>query len=100
MLDILHLPVKVPGEQMLQIMREHLPRRHFGRLAQCFHHRPDVGTVQRPSSAGDKHRPTPDVSAPAVGKQPDAQGPGQKHRAVLPLVADLGPALLDRKSVV
>ena len=46
--DILLQGVIGPGEQVPQVVREHLSLRHAGLPAQRFHLMPDIASVQRP----------------------------------------------------
>ena len=54
--DVLVDSVKHPGEQMPQIVREHLLGIDIGGTTQSFHLPPDIGAIHGLAGSGDKHR--------------------------------------------
>ena len=78
--DILLQRVVRPGEQVPQIVGEHLALRHPGILAQCFHFMPDIAPVQGLPAPGDKYRPGGDSPLPGVSEQRLLQLSGQENR--------------------
>ena len=75
------------GEEVAQIVGEHLGRLHPGFTAQLFHDVVDVGTVEGLARPGDKHAALFDAALPGVNPQLFAQLQRQDDPAGLALVA-------------
>lgn len=86
------------GEQMAEIVGEHLGRLHSSAFAQAFHVPPDVGAVKGPPRPRHEHRPADvlrpggDFLCPEIVPEQAAQLGGQEHDAPLSFVDDFRPA--------
>ena len=90
--QVLFQRVVRPGEQVAQVVGEHLARLHSGALAQPLHIPPDVGAVHGLSRPRHEHRSSGDFLFLKIFFQRPAQLVRQKNRAALALVDDLRPA--------
>ena len=89
--DVLLLPVEREGEEMAQVVREHLLRGDARGRAQPLHHTPDVGAVERIAVLRDEHGPGGNAPFPAVAAQLPPQRGGDRHGAQLALVLHAHP---------
>ena len=86
------------GEQVAEIVGEHLGRLHSSAFAQAFHIPPDVGAVKGPPRPRHEHRPADvlrpggDFLCPEIVPEQAAQLGGQEHGAPLAFVDDFRSA--------
>ena len=89
--NILAGPVEGRGEQVPQIVGEHLGGLHPRRPAQALHLRPDLGPGQTFSASGEKNLPGGDFLLLGVLQQLAAEFAGNEDGADLALQGDLRP---------
>ena len=84
-------PVKGAGEQVAQVVGEHLAGLHPRPAAQELHLRPDLLSGQTAPASGEKDLAGGDLFLSGVLQKPAAQLPREQDGAHLPLQADLRP---------
>lgn len=85
--NILFDSVKHTGEQVAQVVREHLLRIDICLDAQCFHLPPDIRAADGFACAGHKNHTALDILLCCVAEQFFPQFPHDKHGSCLTLAA-------------
>ena len=86
--NVLFQTIEGSGEQLAQIVGEHLAGLHPGFFTKSFHLCPNIASIQRLSVSGDKNRAGVDAVFLCVGQQETTQLAGQQNGSGLSLAAD------------